>query len=72
MLQHLLRNANRNKIRRYVSECEQNYIIRQASNKLLTDHDIIETPDDKPRSSRQSLQVGSIQARKQRILNRIN
>ena len=44
----------------------------QAGNKLLTDHDIIETPDDKPRSSRQSLQVGSIQARKQRILNRIN
>lgn len=44
----------------------------QAGNKLLTDNDIIETSDDKPKSARQSLQVGSTQARKQRILNRIN
>ena len=47
--QHLLRNANRNEILGYVSECEQAYIIR-VGNELLINNDITETSDAKPKS----------------------
>ena len=46
---HLLRNANRNEILGYVSDCEQAYIVR-VGNELLINNDITETRDAKPKS----------------------
>ena len=46
---HLLRNANRNEILGYVSDCEQAYIVR-VGNELLINNDITETRDTKPKS----------------------
>ena len=47
--QHLLRNANINEILGYVRECEQAYTVR-VGNELLTNNDITETIDGKPKS----------------------
>ena len=47
--QLLLRNANRNEILGYVSECEQAHVIR-VGNEIVINNDITETPSTKAKS----------------------
>ena len=47
--QHLLINNSRNNIMGYVIECEQSSIIK-VGNELLTNKNITENPDEKPKS----------------------
>ena len=66
--QHLLRNANRNEMLGYVSECEQAYI-SGVGNELLTNNDITETLDNKPKSLNRKYANAKTKEYKQQYIN---
>ena len=67
--QRLLRNANRNEILRYVSECDEAYIIR-VGNELLINNDITETLGAKPKSISRKYAKAKTKEHEQQYINK--
>lgn len=67
--QHLLINNSRNNIMRYVIECEKSFIIR-VGNKLITNKNIIENPDEKPQSLSKKCTAEKMKEHKRNCINK--